>query len=283
MAFLQWSDVVFQYSFPAPGTALGAGNMVMYAEGPSVTSAFGVIQLRTAVDVNAQFKNANRGYRDSYGRYYDVAADTDHMWTTFGIAGQRGVWEKLSFTYGLVFRWDGSGAGHIMSKPSTASGPVNTVGNELLISSAGNLSWQCSSDTSAVRDTAGISGLTTDAWYIGSVVKADGVVSKIGVKKKGAASWQTAVSSASVTPDYDNAKDAAIGGRINLTNNAKEAPWPGDIQKFCMWDVAITEATVQSDLEDHFGQIGRPAAPMTLGGGMGGMQGLGRRKGRGYG
>ena len=243
--------------------------------------------MRAAIDVTAQFLNADAGYRDSYGRYYHNAESNNHVFTTFLNANQRTFWEKITFTYGFVFRdtstTTSADPGRILLSKPTSTDSGAKVGNQLSMDDMGTadrFAWRCFAQDNT-EEVAVIDSVPKDRWIIGYVIKADGVASKIGLKPKGDASWTVATATGGpITVDYDNAKDAALIGRIHPIAGTVDSPFLGDTQKFCMWDVAITEATVQSSIEDHFGRADRPAAPMTLGGGMGAMQGLGRRKGR---
>ena len=292
MALLQWSDVRAMWTFNAPDTILFRANGVVVGGSPTIFSVNPPrLFTEPTKDVTANFQNADSGYRASYGRYYrNLETTTDVLWTAGG-APEREVWDGagtplINFTYGFVFRDISSTNARrwVMSKPTIASaGGVFNEGNLLQTNADGDFQWICHNDAGAA-EVANIdtSDYEKDVWYIGYVIKADGVQSKLGLKKKGSGSWITANSGAvAITVDYATGLDAALLSEVDA-GNVLANPWRGDLQAFCIWGVAITESTVQSDLEDHFGIADIPAAAMTLGGGMGAMQGLGRRKGRGY-
>jgi hypothetical protein len=284
MGFLNYDDIVFNYNFQEVSSSVGLFERLMWATAPGPNGNNGFIWLRSGIAVGDNFIDTDRGYRDSYGRYYKMEPATNKMWTTASNAGQIAVWEKPSFTYGFVFRDTSTSDAErfFLSKPATNASSFPTAGVEIsvnsLIPADQGFRWRCDSNIvgnyeEVILNSGNGFTLEINAWYIGYVIKADGVLSKVGVKKKSESSWITETGSgtgAPITVDYDSAKNAALFGLVNPATGALQDPFWGNVQRFCMWDVAIAEADVQAGLEDHFGQADRPAGPMTLGGGMGG-------------
>ena len=264
MALLQWSDVRGLWHMNGPtasllevGQVTGLSPTIFSLQKPSLQTA-------PSKDISGLFLNADSGYRASYGRYYTNATSATNILSTDSVAGYKEVWDGggtplIDFSYAFVFRDISTGTGSspgriLMSKPSTDTGAAN-AGNQLSMDDGGTadkFAWRCFA-ADGVADIASILNVPKNKWIIGYVIKADGVASKLGLKVKGETSWTTAVSPGSITVDYDTTKDAALMGQVNTSTGALENPFWGDLQGFCVWGAAITEATMQSSVEDHFG------------------------------
>jgi len=196
-------------------------------------------------------------FRFSYGRYLKISAAVNEVPLVTAPGDQTTFWERTNITIAVAFKLptlpSGGAFSTLVSKRS-ATAADNVHSYRLRVNNAGGLVWHAGNGNETVMVASAVQAGKLGIAYF---TKAGAAAGAVGVKMQGG-SWATGVGSPATAFTYNATFPFRVGAQ-ETTSGPLDTHLEGFLAAITMWKVAVTPATLQAGLEDHFG-IANPAA-----------------------
>ena len=252
---LAWFDlggVAYTYLFQPANTYNGSsdGNLITNDLGPPK------LVLSTNLFTSGVYKDGPIG-RYSYGRYLELT-NIDFLNTPLTVE-QRQYYHRAAWTVALLFR------------PRSVTGKQVLIGKRYLDASMDDrfsmrmqlngttLEGKCQQTNGSSTDLSISSAVSINKVYIAYITKSDASTMAMGIKEVGTGSWLTNGPTGSITVGWSTSFDLYVNAQINAALTGVENVGTVDYVELCWWYSALSPATIQSGIEDHFG-VADPAS-----------------------